>query len=218
MISLLLADDHAVVADGLAALLKDRFKLLGIVRDGRSLVASAEELCPDVVVTDIAMPLLSGLEAIRQIKAKRPKQRILVLTMHAQLDLAIEVFRAGATGYVLKTSVGEDLFKAIETVWQGKLYVTPSVAADPAALLRDVNKGGAKPQQVLTSRQREVLQLIAEGRTMKEVAAILHMSPRTAETHKYEMMRLLSVQTTADLIQHAIRLKLVIVQESNQGA
>jgi len=207
-IRVLLADDHILVAEGLRSLLKDLFDLVGVVHDGRALMESAESLRPDVIVTDISMPLLNGLDAVRQIRAKRPETRVIILTMHRDTHLAAEAFRAGVSGYLLKIPPGEELVKAIGEVAQGRSYVTTLLAKDLINLLMDNNavRENASP---LTPRQREVLQLIAEGRTMKEVAGVLHISPRTAESHKYDIMHALSVETTAELVQCAIRMKLV---------
>ena len=211
MTTVLLADDHAVVAEGLAALLRDNFTLLKTVHDGRALLAAAAELNPDVIVTDISMPLLNGLDAIRQIKAARPLSKIIVLTMHTEPDLAVQAFRAGASGYLLKTSPGEELITAIRAVAQGRSYLTSLIAKDLLSVLLEANQESPAATARLTPRQREVLQLVAEGRTMKEVANLLKISPRTAESHKYDVMQLLGAQTTAELIQHAIRMKLVAV-------
>jgi DNA-binding NarL/FixJ family response regulator len=207
-IRVLLADDHTMVAEGLKSLLKDPFDLVGVVHDGRALLKSAEELRPDVIVTDISMPLLNGLDAVRQIRAQRPETRIIILTMHRDTHLAAEAFRAGVSGYLLKVSPGEELVKAVREVAQGRSYVTSLLAKDLINLLMDAGapRDNGSP---LTPRQREVLQLIAEGRTMKEVAGLLHISPRTAESHKYDIMHALSVQTTAELIQCAVRMKMV---------
>lgn len=206
----LLADDHAVVAQGLELLLKETFDLAGVVHDGRALVEAAERLRPDVVVTDISMPLLNGLDAIRQIRARRPNVKIVVLTMHRETQLAVDAFRAGASGYVLKVSPGEELITAIEQVALGRAFVTTLLAKDLITLLMEAAAaGGGSAESPLTPRQREVLQLVAEGRTMKEVASILNISPRTAESHKYEIMQVLGVDTTAALVQYAVRLKLV---------
>jgi len=196
-----------MVAEGLEALLKDTFDLVGVVHDGRALLDAAETLRPDVIVTDISMPLLNGLDAIRQILSRRPGTNILVLTMHADTQLAVDAFRAGASGYVLKVSPGEELITAIGQVAQGRTYVTTLLAKDIIQILMEARGEGSS--QALTARQREILQLIAEGRTMKEVASILNISPRTAESHKYAIMGTLGVETTAALIQCAIRLKLV---------
>jgi len=205
---LLLADDHAVVAQGLEALLKDSFELVGIVHDGRSLLDAVEELRPDVVVTDISMPLLNGIDAIRQIRERRPNTRVVVLTMHRETQLAIDAFRAGASGYMLKVSPAEELITAIQQVAQARAYVTTLLSKDLITVLLEAG-GRQAAGSPLTPRQREVLQLVAEGKTMKEVAAILEISPRTAESHKYEIMQALGVQTTAELVQCAVRLKLV---------
>jgi len=205
----LLADDHAVVAEGLQALLKDTFDLVGVVHDGRALLEAAETLRPDVIVTDVSMPLMNGLEAIRQIRARRPDAKVIVLTMHRDTHLAAEAFRAGVSGYLLKVSPGEELINAIQEVARGRSYVTTLLAKDLITLLIEAGGNPREDGGVLTPRQREVLQLVAEGRTMKEVAAILHISPRTAESHKYEIMQALGVQTTAELVQYAIRLKLI---------
>lgn len=206
---MLLADDHAVVAEGLQALLKDTFDLVGVVHDGRALLEAAETLRPDVIVTDVSMPLMNGLEAIRQIRARRPDAKVIVLTMHRDTHLAAEAFRAGVSGYLLKVSPGEELINAIQEVARGRSYVTTLLAKDLITLLIEAGGNPREDGGVLTPRQREVLQLVAEGRTMKEVAAILHISPRTAESHKYEIMQALGVQTTAELVQYAIRLKLI---------
>ena len=211
MISVVLADDHAVVAEGLGALLKEKFTLLRTVYDGRALVAAVAELKPDVVVTDISMPLLNGLDAISQIKSASPAANIIILTMHIEPDLAVQAFRAGASGYLLKTSPGEELVEAVRQVAQGRAYLTSLIAKDLISVLLEAKKESPAGGEKLTGRQREVLQLIAEGRTMKEVASLLHISPRTAESHKYEIMNVLGAQNTAELVQHAIRIKLVSV-------
>ena len=205
----LLADDHAVVAQGLEALLKDSFDLVGVVHDGRALLEADEALRPDVIVTDISMPNLNGIDAIRQIRARRPSAKVVVLTMHADPQLAVSAFRAGASGYVLKVSPGEEFITAIEQVAQGRAYVTPLLAKNVIDVLIEAGKEESGDREPLTARQRQVLQLIAEGRTMKEVASILHISPRTAESHKYEIMQALGVDTTAGLVQQAVRMKLV---------
>ena len=207
-IRVLLADDHAMVAEGLKALLKEPFDLVGVVHDGRALLESAGKLHPDVIVTDISMPLLNGLDAVRAIRAEHPDTRIIIITMHRDTHLAASAFRAGVSGYLLKVSPGEELVKAVREVAQGRSYVTTLLAKDLINLLMD-NTASRENESPLTRRQREVLQLIAEGRTMKEVAGLLNISPRTAESHKYDIMQALSVQTTAELIQCAMRMKLV---------
>ena len=201
---ILLADDHTMFAQGLQSLLEDEFELVGTVADGQALVETAHELDPDVIVVDISMPLLNGFDAVRQLKKEGISARIIFLTMHMDDSLVAEAFRCGASGYVLKHSAGEDLVSAIRQVLAGHEYVTPFVATGPAR-----TAGVDRTQTLrLTPRQREVLQLIIEGHTMKEIAARLGISTRTAETHKYEMMESLGVESTAELIQYAIKLGL----------
>lgn len=206
--SILLADDHAIVAEGLQSLLEKKFDLVGRVADGRALVEAAKRLMPTVIVADISMPGLNGLDAARILQKEGLRAKIIFLTMHADSNLVAEAFRAGASGYLLKQSAGEELVEAIEQIIAGRTYVTPLIANDLISFLVDPGRQ-AKPTAELTTRQREVLQLIAEGKTMKEVAATLGISTRTAETHKYEMMQALGVQTTAELIRHAVKINLV---------
>lgn len=209
--SVLLAEDHTIVAEGLKSILEGEFDLIGIVPDGRSLVETAKQLKPDVIVTDISMPLLNGLDAVRQIKREGLPAKIIFLTMHTDIPLATEAFRAGASGYLLKQSASQELITAIHEVVKGHAYVTPLITRDVLSFLMEVSHESEQPTAKLTPRQREVLQLIAEGRTMKEIASILDISTRTVEAHKYEMMQTLSVQTTAELIQYAIKIGLVQV-------
>jgi DNA-binding NarL/FixJ family response regulator len=204
--TLLLADDHALVAEGLATLLKGHFDLVGTVGDGSQLIEAAQELRPDVIVADMAMPVLSGLEALRRLKTEGIDAKVIFLTMYADAQLATEALRAGASGYVLKHSAGEELVRAIQEVVQGRVYLTPLLTKDVITTLTEPT---TQPPVRLTPRQREVLRLIAEGRRMKEIAAILQLSTRTVETHKYEMMRALGVDSTAALVRYAIELGLV---------
>ena len=206
----LLADDHTIVAEGLTSLLMDEFDLVETVRDGRALVEAADRLRPDVVVTDISMPTLNGLDAMRELRTAGVETRVVVLTMHADERLVAAAFRAGASAYVLKQSAGEELISAIQAAFEGRLYLTPLIRKDLATVLAEARGRTGEPgMSGPTPRQREVLRLIAEGRTMKEVAAILDISTRTAESHKYDMMRELGVETTAELIQFAVKLGLV---------
>ena len=198
----ILADDHAVVADALAAYLRETCELLAVTRSGRELIAAAERHGPDVVITDVSMPDLSGLEAMRKLRGAGSGAKFILLTMHEDPRLAGEALRAGASGYLLKSSAGEDLLKAVSEVMRGGVYLTPAIAREA---LDAVASPGASPLDKLTARQREVLRLVAAGRSMKEIAATLGVSPRTVETHKYEMMQSLGVQTTAELIQFAFR-------------
>ncbi len=202
----ILADDHAVVADALAAYLREACDLVAQVRGGRDLVAAAEKHRPDLVIADMSMPDLSGLEAMRRLRSAGSTAKFIFLTMHEDPQLAGEALRAGASGYLVKTSAGEDLLKAVSEVMRGGVYLTHAIAREA---LDAVATPGSSPLDKLTLRQREVLRLVAAGRSMKEIAAALGLSPRTVETHKYEMMRSLKVETTAQLIQFAIRSGLV---------
>ena len=203
--TVLLADDHAILTDGLVSLLKERFDVVGSVANGRQLVAEAIRLRPDVIVADISMPELTGLEALRQLKTKNIDAKVIFLTMHGEAHIATEAVRAGASGYLLKGSPGDELIVAIEQVLQGRTYLTPVV-------IRDVVAGmSVSPESIdLTDRQREVLRLIVEGLRTKEIAAALNLSPRTVETHKAELTQALGVRSTAGLVRYAIEHKLVI--------
>ncbi len=213
----LLADDHTIVAEGLRSLLKDDFELVGTVNDGRALLKAAQELKPDVIVVDISMPLLNGLDAARQLKRDGVPAKIVFLTQHAEGQLAAEAFRAGASGYLLKQSAGEELITAIHEVVKGRTYITPLITKDVLSFLMDAARQAEQPAVQLTPRQREVLQLLAEGRTMKEIASILDISVRTVESHKYEVMATLAVENTAELVQYAIKIGLVSVSPLPPG-
>ncbi len=206
---ILFADDHAMIAQALGEYLKQGgFDLVGIVSNGADLVETATQLRPDVVVADISMPVLSGLDALRRLKAKGIDTKFIFLTMHDEIALACEAMRAGASGYLLKHSAGDELVTAIREVLQGRTYLTPRIATEVIASLsspQDAHPAAAR----LTRRQRQVLELVVTGRTMKEVAAELVLSPRTIETHKYDIMQVLGVRTTAELIHYAIRNQLV---------
>jgi len=199
--TVLLADDHAVVAEGLASLLGSEFALVGTVADGAQLLEAARRLRPDVIVTDVAMPGMSGLEALRRLKADAIAAKVIFLTMHADAQLAAEALRAGASGFIVKHAAGKELIAAIHTVLRGETYLTPHLTQD---VLTALAERGPSDAATLTPRQREVLRLIAEGQTMKEAAVALGLSPRTVETHKYEMMQTLGLRTTADLIRYAL--------------
>jgi len=199
----LLADDHTLLLGALANLLSDECDVVGQVSDGRALVAAAEELKPDVIVLDISMPLLNGVEAARQIKQKLKSVKLVFLTMNEDADLAAEAFRAGASAYLLKRSATSELPLAIREVMQGRSYVTPLVTEGLVESL--LQPEARKPAHELTPRQREVLQLLAEGRSMKEVASVLNLTPRTVAFHKYRMMDELKVKSTAELVQYAVK-------------
>jgi DNA-binding NarL/FixJ family response regulator len=196
------ADDHAIVAESLASLLAEEHQLVAVTNDGDRLIEAVRRLRPAIVVTDIGMPGMSGLDAMKLLKREGHKAKFIFLTMHEDAALAGEALRAGAAGYLLKNSAGEELFTAIREVAAGRTYLTPRIAKEAIAAL---SASGLSPMERLTSRQRDVLRLVVQGRTMKEAAADLSLSPRTVETHKYEMMHTLGVQTTAELIQYAIR-------------
>ena len=197
---ILLADDHTIVAQGLGALLREEFDLVGKVADGAELIEAARRLQPDVIVSDISMPGISGLDALRRLKAESCRSKIIFLTMHADTKLAVEALRAGASGYILKQSAGEELMAAIREVLQDRIYLTPRIAKEVLAEM-----GVKSAARQLTPRQLDVLRLVAQGRTLKETAAALGISRRTVETHKYEMMQTLGVETTAELIRYAIK-------------
>ena len=207
--SVLLADDHVMLMDCLVRFLRQDFNVLGIAHDGRSLIEMAMKKRPEVIVMDIAMPSLNGIDATRILQKEGCSARILFLTMHADLSLVEEAFRAGASGFLLKVCDLEELIKAIQTVSEGARYITPLLAGDLISFLTVGPSRAASSEMPLSGRQREVLQLLAEGKTMKEAAGLMGISTRTAESHKYEIMRLLGVQTTAALIRYAIRIKLV---------
>jgi DNA-binding NarL/FixJ family response regulator len=201
----LLADDHKIVVEGLRTLLESEFELVGAVEDGRALVAAAKKHRPDVIVADISMPLLNGIEAAEQLRKADPRVKIVFLTMHADVMYASRAFEAGASGYVVKHSAPSELVTAIREVLKGRTYVTPMIAGQLMASLKDRSRGLRDTVGKLTPRQREVLQLVAEGRSAKEIASILDISPRTVEFHKYRMMEDLGLQSTAELIQFAIK-------------
>jgi DNA-binding NarL/FixJ family response regulator len=203
---ILLADDHKMFSQGLKSLLEDEFDLVGAVGDGEALVEAASRLNPDVIVVDVSMPFMNGFDAVRQLKKQGATAKVIFLTMHADDRLLAEAFRCGGSGYVLKQSAGEELIFAIRQVLAGHKFVTPMIATEWA---EDVSKRVSGTEKLsLTPRQREVLQLVIEGCTMKEIATRLGISTRTAETHKYEMMEGLGVETTAELIQYAVKLGL----------
>jgi DNA-binding NarL/FixJ family response regulator len=205
----LLADDHALFVEALAQLLAPKYDVVDIVEDGKALLDSWELHKPDVIVTDITMPIMNGLEAVRRLQKAGCTSKVVFLTMHDEIDFARECLRCGASAFVTKHSGCEELLIALDAVLQNQTYL-PRALAD---LMNDVpSEPSAESSDFdpLTSRQREILQLFAEGRTMKEIAAVMSLSTRTVEWHKYRMMRILRVQTGAELIRHAMRTKLVV--------
>jgi DNA-binding NarL/FixJ family response regulator len=202
---ILLADDHSLVAELCQRLLETEFDVVGVVSDGRTLVRAAGELKPDVVVIDIAMPILNGLDAGRQVKEKLPAVRLIYLTMNPDVDVAAEAFRRGASGYLLKTCAAGELVLAVRNVLRGKSYMSATLLRDTINFLCRKDKHLVDEDGRLTERQREVLQLLAEGKVMKEVGDILHMSTRTVAYHKYRTMEVLGAKSNAELVKYAIR-------------
>ncbi len=207
---ILLADDHVLVLEGLKRLLAADFDLVAMVENGRELLEVAGKLMPEVVLLDISMPLLNGVEAARQLKKLQPDVKIIFLTMHDEQPYIQEAFRAGASGYLLKRSAASELVQAIHEVMKGRTYLTPLIAGDLPRPVQDRSAKSPRPARALpsgglTTRQREVLQLVAEGRTNKEIADIMKISIKTVEFHKAGIMRTLGLHTTADLTRYALR-------------
>ncbi len=201
----LLADDHTMILAGLRSLLESDFDLVGTAEDGRALVEAATHLKPDVILMDISMPIMNGLEAARQLKRLVPQSKIIFLTMHGDVSYVKEAFRVGASGYLIKRSAAPELLSAIHEVLKGRTYVTPLVTKDMLDSFFEPTTPLDKLNCKLTPRQREVLQLVAEGHSNKEIATILGVSTKTVEFHKYNLMQALGIRTTAELTQYAIR-------------
>jgi DNA-binding NarL/FixJ family response regulator len=200
----LIADDHTLVAEACVKILEPEFEVIGTFADGQALLAAVPELKPDVIVLDVGMPLMNGLEAGKRIKKLLRAVRIVYLTMNTDVGIAAEAFRGGASGYLLKSSAAAELVTAVRDVLKGKQYISPLVANDVEAFFLEA-RISHMGQEKLTNRQREVLQLLAEGRSMKEVAYILKLTPRTVAFHKYKIMERLRVRTNSELVQYAIR-------------
>jgi DNA-binding NarL/FixJ family response regulator len=208
---LLMADDHTLVLEGLKRILEDEFELTGMAENGRELLRMAEELKPDVVLVDISMPLLNGIDATKQLLKVTPQTKVIFVTMHSDSDYVAEAFRAGAAGYLLKRSAASELVSAIHEVMKGRYYVTPLVTREALSPLFGGAPEPRKLSSTLTSRQREVLQLVAEGRSVKEIAAILAVSAKTVEFHKSALMDRLGIHTTAELTRYAIEHGLIAI-------
>jgi DNA-binding NarL/FixJ family response regulator len=207
---ILLADDHPFLTEGLRYLLASSFEVVGTATDGKALLDLAQKLRPDVVITDLSMPVMNGLEVTRRLRGAGSKINVIFLTMHADADLATEAFRAGASGYVLKSSAVEELAHAIQTVLEGKLFLTNSLARGRLECVNTVGSILPGPGSInLTSRERQILQLVAEWKIMKEIAAMLEISVSTARFHRYNVMDKLQLRSTAELTQYAIRRKIV---------
>ena len=207
--TVLLADDHAIIVEGLRRVLEPEFDVVGTVADGHALVESAETLRPDVIVVDVSMPLLNGIEATRQIRATNQQTKIVFLSMHPDVVYVSEALQAGGSAYVLKSSAGIEIVTAIREARQGGTYVTPAIdkVTLEAQMRRDQRSPGRSAS--LSPRQTEVLQMIAEGRSTKEIAEILQISPRTVEFHRYRAMESLGLHTIAELVQYAIKHQIV---------
>ena len=202
--TILLADDHKMFSTALKALLEPEYDVVGCVEDGRTLVKTALDLKPDLAFVDIGMPLLNGLDAGRELKRLMPRLKIIFLTMNPDPEVAAEALRIGAAGYLLKHSKGEELLQAVNSALRGASYVTPQVShAMQEIFIRDPKALGRTKE--LTARQREVLQMLAEGKQMKEIAFILHISRRTVRFHKYRVMEELGITTNSGLVQYAIK-------------
>jgi len=198
---ILLADDHKIITESLKNILEPTHEVVGIVEDGRMLVREAARLSPDVIIADISMPKLNGLEAVRQIKKAGIESRVIFLTMHPDVTYAASALEAGALGYVLKHSAHSELLRAVEKVLLGRRFITEKIAEQ----LENVPDTRRDPIRKLTGRQREVLQLLAEGKSAREVADILCISPRTVEFHKYKIMEELGLSSSAELVQYSIK-------------
>jgi DNA-binding NarL/FixJ family response regulator len=203
-VRLLIADDHNLVAEACKSFLEPEFEVADIVNDGRALLRVAAELRPDVILLDIAMPLLNGLDAGEQIRVVVPSAKLIYLTMNVNPEVAAEAFRRGASGYLPKNTAAKELVTAIREVLKGKSYLSPLITHDTVQFLLRSGKS-FEPDKRLTPRQREVLQLIAEGMSMKEVAYTLHLKAGTVAFHKYRIMSVLGVKTNAELLQYAIK-------------
>ena len=204
-IKVLLADDHKFITEGLKSLLEPKYDVVGIVEDGQALVREADILHPHVIVVDVSMPKLNGIEAVQKIKQNGNEAKIIFLTMHPDVNYASRALESGAMGFVLKHSATAELMEAIENALAGKTYITESIAAE----LNNTTHTRQDPIRKLTSRQREVLQLLAEGHSAKKIGEVLFISPRTVEFHKYKIMEELGIHNSAELVQYAIKTGLV---------
>lgn len=202
---ILIADDHTLVADLCKKLLETEFDVVGTVSNGRALVRAAAELQPDVVVVDIAMPILNGLDASQRVKEILPSVKVVFLTMNSDTELVAEAFRRGASAYLLKTCAATEMVTAVREVLCGRSYVPRALAKDTVSYLRRNAKKMVEEEEKLTDRQREVLQLLAEGKVMKEIGSVLNMTTRTVAFHKYRIMEVLGARSNAELVRYAVR-------------
>jgi DNA-binding NarL/FixJ family response regulator len=198
----LLADDHRIVSDGLKSLLADDFDLVGVVEDGEELIPAAKTLSPDVIIADISMPKMSGIEAVGQLKRDNPSVKVVFLTMHQDPAYAQRAVAAGGDGYVVKQAAVGELVLAVRAALRGQTFISPSIAS---LVLRDRQNGTEAPERALTKRQREILGLVMRGSSAKKIAAKLNISPRTVEFHKYQIMQTFNLHNTAELIHFALK-------------
>jgi DNA-binding NarL/FixJ family response regulator len=204
-IRIVLADDHLLVAESLRNLLESSYEVVGIAQDGRTMIEMVKKYDPDIVISDISMPLLNGINAAEKLKKRGVRAKIIFMTQHPDVDYAIHAFEAGASGYVLKHDASAELDNAIQTVLNGKTYITPTLKEKVQEAMTRGSGDKHDAIENLTIRQKEVLQLLAEGHSAKEVAAIINTSPRTVEFHKYRIMEALELHSSAELVQYAVR-------------
>ncbi len=202
---ILLADDHRIVTEGLKSILAGQNELIGVVEDGRKMVEAAGTLKPDLIVADINMPLLNGVEALEKLREEGLDIPVVFLTMHRETEYASLALKAGAAGYVLKHAAPEELVQAVRVALDGGTFVSPSVAGELFQATRAKSRGNDEPRVTLSARQRDILRLLADGRSAKEIAKVLGLSPRTVEFHKYKLMESLDLKNSAELIQFAIK-------------
>jgi len=207
----LLADDHRLVAEGLGSMLSPEFEVVGVVEDGGALVEAARKFQPDLIVADISMPRLNGLEALTQLKKDQPHVKVVFLTRHPEAALARRAMESGASGFVLKHSTPTELIAALHAALSGRIYVSPTLLSEMMQVAPSGRSGASEISPKLTPRQREILQLLAEGRSAKEIADTLSISTRTVECHKYQMMETLGLHQSAELIHFAIKQGIVAI-------
>jgi DNA-binding NarL/FixJ family response regulator len=200
-----MADDHKMIVDALRRVLEPEFEVVETVGDGRALLAAVKTHQPDVVVIDVSMPLLNGIEASRNIRKTNPRVKIIILTMHDRPEFATQALEAGVSGYVLKQSAAEELVQAIREALKGNTYITPLIAKALMQVFIEGRNREGEPAELLSVRERETLQLLAEGKTMKEIGAIMRISAKTVEFHKYNMSKKLNLRTSAELIRYAVK-------------
>jgi DNA-binding NarL/FixJ family response regulator len=217
--SVLIADDHQMFAEAIRSLLSPTYDVVGIASNGRELTEMALQHKPNLVVTDLSMPMLNGLDAIAALSKAGLRSKFIIVTMHADVSVAVEVFRSGASALVMKTAGGDELKEAVQTVNRGGHYLSPKFPCDLVTVLAEAARRPASERSSqITPRQREVLQLFAEGKSMKEIASQLKLSTRTAESHKYQLMSVLGIKTNAELVQYAIKIGLITVNPMSASA